>query len=377
MRHGIRIGLIGLVMSLQATAMDQVVFRDGDAHRAESGRVLVEAQDGGLLFESREHRIWTIQPDQLIQRSSDEEPFAYLERAELASALLQELGAEFQIHHTANYVICYNTSAAYAKWCGALYERLYRAWFTFWKNEGLELTEPEPLVVLVFRDRTSYTAYARPELGDAAGAVIGYYSLASNRITTYDLTGLETLRPRSRSHSLRRINQILQQPEAERMVATVIHEATHQLAFNSGLQVRFADNPLWVTEGLAIYFEAPDLSSNRGWRKIGALHPARMRTLRKTLPNRPQDSLLTLIANDERFRDTARAEQAYAEAWALCYFLIRQNGDAFNTYLRRLGEKPPLGQDSPEERIEAFEQAFGKPWQAIDAELLNALPHWR
>ena len=32
----------------------------------------------------------------------------------------------------------------------------------------------------------------------------------------------------------------------ERTVATIIHEATHQLAFNSGLQVRFADNPLVV-----------------------------------------------------------------------------------------------------------------------------------
>ena len=40
-------------------------------------------------------------------------------------------------------------------------------------------------------------------------------------------------------------------PDWERNVATIIHEATHQLAYNSGMQRRYADNPMWVSEGLA------------------------------------------------------------------------------------------------------------------------------
>ena len=50
------------------------------------------------------------------------------------------------------------------------------------------------------------------------------------------------------------------------VTVTVIHEATHQIAFNCGLHTRYADNPLWLTEGMALYFETPDLRSRSGWR---------------------------------------------------------------------------------------------------------------
>ena len=68
------------------------------------------------------------------------------------------------------------------------------------------------------------------------------------------------------------INQVLSQPAAERTVATIVHEATHQLAYNTGLQTRYAGNPMWVSEGIAVYFETPDLDSARGWRYIGAIN---------------------------------------------------------------------------------------------------------
>jgi hypothetical protein len=102
-----------------------------------------------------------------------------------------------------------------------------------------------------------------------------------------------------------------------------------------------------------------------------------MRVLQRTLATRPHDTLHSLLISDEAFRDTARADQAYAEAWALCYFLIRQEREGFATYVRQLGEKQPLGQDSAEERLRAFETAFGKSWQAVNAELLRAIPEWR
>ncbi len=234
------------------------------------------------------------------------------------------------------------------------------------------------LVALVFADRTQYAAYGQSELGQAAGAVVGYYSLATNRISTFDMTGTEPLRQTgSRLGMTKRMNQILSQPGASKTIATVIHEATHQLAFNSGLQRRFADNPLWLSEGLAIYFETPDVTSSRGWRKIGGLHEVRLRTMRQYLPSRPQDSLFTLLTDDNRFRDTQHAEVAYAEAWALVYYLLRQRSDEFGHYLRNVANKPVLGQDTAEERLQDFSQAFGQDWRELDADLLRALPTWR
>ena len=37
---------------------------------------------------------------------------------------------------------------------------------------------------------------------------------------------------------------------------TIIHEATHQTAYNVGVHARFADQPRWLVEGLAMMFEA-------------------------------------------------------------------------------------------------------------------------
>ena len=42
---------------------------------------------------------------------------------------------------------------------------------------------------------------------------------------------------------------------------TIIHEATHQTAYNVGVHARFAEQPRWVVEGLAMMFEAPGVWS--------------------------------------------------------------------------------------------------------------------
>jgi hypothetical protein len=196
--------------------------------------------------------------------------------------LLGELPSGFDIHTTNHYLICYNTSREYAAWCGALFERLYKAFTNSWTRRGLKLHESEfPLVAIIFNTRESYTNYSRAELGKSAESIVGYYSLRSNRVTMYDLTGIESLRGAGdRRGSSAQINLVLSRPEAEQVVATIIHEATHQIAFNSGLQTRFADIPLWVSEGIAVYFETPDLQSSKGWRNVGAVKTSRLERFR-------------------------------------------------------------------------------------------------
>ena len=60
------------------------------------------------------------------------------------------------------------------------------------------------------------------------------------------------------------------QPEALRTVSTIVHEATHQIAFNCGLHTRLSDCPRWFSEGIAMYFETPDLRSAKGWNRASA-----------------------------------------------------------------------------------------------------------
>ncbi len=63
--------------------------------------------------------------------------------------------------------------------------------------------------------------------------VLGYYSSRSNRITLYDVGG--TAAGSAAWHQ---------------NADTIIHEATHQTAYNTGVHRRFAQTPKWVVEGL-------------------------------------------------------------------------------------------------------------------------------
>ena len=273
---------------------------------------------------------------------------------------MAELPHGFANLSTAHYVICYNTSREYAQWCGSLFETLYKAFENFWRRQGFELSEPEfPLVAVVFADRQSYSAYSAADLGTAAASIIGYYSPSTNRMTMYDMTGTSLVKSRKRPGGVAaEINQILAHPEGERTTATIVHEATHQIAFNCGLHSRFSDVPRWFSEGIAMYFETLDLRHSRRRR-----HRQHQSGAAGRLPYLPQAApgrfLQTLLADNSRFNDVQKTVDSYAEAWTLTYFLIRQHPKQYVEYLKILAAKKVMMWDTPEQRLHDFIRAFG------------------
>lgn len=365
--------LAALALPRSADALERVTLRRDGREIEIAGRLLLTAEDGGLLVQTPDGTLWTVEPADLVRHASDDAPFAPLSAEEMSAKMLGELPPGFKaLPPTAHYQIFYNTSRPYADWCAALFEQLYRAFTNYWTQRGFELSEPEfPLTAVVFADRRSYREFSRPELGEAADAIIAYYSLASNRMVLYDLTGLEALgMPDSRKTSAQ-IKRILAQPGAAHAVSTIVHEATHQIAFNCGLHVRYSDCPLWFTEGIAVYFETPNLSSDRGWRNIGAINRPRLEQFQRYLRTRPADSLEKLIASDERLRDTKQGLDAYAEAWALTYFLLRQYPQQYVKYLEGLSRKKPMVWDTPEARLAEFRQAFGDDLARLDQDFIR------
>ncbi len=307
------------------------------------GEILVEAQDGGMMLLGDDGRIWTIQPDQISSRNADEQPLRPIDADEMDRRMLEEMPKGFSVYRTSHYVIVHNTNEAYVREVGTLFEKLYRGFFSYWKNQRWELPEPRfPLVALVFADRNTFLRHGTAEVGETAKSVIGYYHLASNRMTTYNV------------------------PNLERNIATIIHEATHQLAYNCNMQTRFADNPMWVSEGLATFFESPELNNPSGWRSIGRVNQVNLARWRKYLPNRPQESLLTLLSDDTRYRSAATATSAYAEGWALTYFLIKTRRKEYVQYLQMLSEGKPLVEKTRRERVQMFEEAFDTTLAEID-----------
>jgi len=353
--------LLTLLGPLAASAVEHVSFRRDGAPVSVSGQLVVEAADGGLMLIDEQGKLWTIQKNEQISRRKDEQPLRRLEAKELGEAVLKELPPGFRVHTTAHYVICYNTSTAYAEWCGGLFERLHRAFTNFWTRKGLDVKDPPgPMVALVFADKASYRRYAVNELGDAVDSIIAYYNLNTNRIVMYDLTGVQADRAAApRRGNAAEINASLARPEAANLVATIVHEATHQIAYNCGVQTRLADVPVWLSEGIAMYFETPDLSGSRTWRGVGAINRNRLDQFRRYSRTRPADSLHKLLSTDDRLQQPEGVLDAYAESWALTYYLIRQRPKDFVAYMKALAAKSPGLKETPEERIQLFEQHFG------------------
>ena len=353
-----------------AAALDHVRFEQGGRETTVSGKVLVTAQDGGLLLLATDGVLWIVQPNDLIQHTADDSPFVPLTADEMSRRVLGELPRGFEVHRTAHYLIFHNTSRDYATWCGSLFERLYMAFTNFWARRGFELQSPEfPLVAILFADKAAYSEFAKAELGEGVQAIIGYFSLRTNRITMFDLTGMVSANRGGRGGSAAQINRILSHPDSERNVATIVHEATHQIAFNCGLHTRYSDCPLWFSEGIALYFETPDLTSAKGWSTIGSVNRPRLQRFQEYASRRPPDSLLSLVRDDVRLRDTKNGLDAYAEAWALTYFLLKQQPKQYLAYLKTLSAKKPMEWDDPETRLHEFQQAFGSDLRKLDAEM--------
>ncbi len=356
------------------SAVDTVKFRTKESADPQtiSGKLLVTARDGGLMLRTADGTIWNVPPDELIEHTADDTSFTPLAANELRKQLLKEYRS-FDVVTTNHYIICYNTSKAYAQWCGSLYERLYAGFHQYWKNRGIKLTEPDgPMLAMVFSTPEAYAHYSEPEIGKAAGQIIGYYSFKTNRVAMYDLTGMEKLRrPGDKRSSPQEITQILARPDAESMVATIVHEATHQIAYNCGMHERFADIPLWVAEGLAEFFETPDLRSATGWKSAGGVNTMRLDRFRDYLPKRGAGSLQSLLVDDKRMREPRQALDAYAEAWAFNYFLLKRHGKQYNEYLQMLATKKAWFFGDAESRLKEFRTYFGDDLKELDDEFVR------
>jgi hypothetical protein len=110
---------------------------------------------------------------------------------------------------------------------------------------------------------------------------------------------------------------------------------------------------------MAVYFEAPDLTSTRGWQGIGRINYPRLEAFQRNVPNWQKGSLERLISDSQRFRDPRTALDAYADAWALNYYLIKYEPKAYTAYLKMLAEKRPLIDDEPQKRVAEFREHFG------------------
>ncbi len=362
-------GLLTAVLTFGAHADEIKIERSGKSIDL-AGTILVEAQDESLLFEANDGQLWIIKPTEVQTKLKTVDPAKPATHDQLGLNLLEELPTNFRILKKKRYVIAYQTELAYAKWIAGLYEsRLYPAFEKFWDRKKVELTDNKyPLVVIIFANRPEYERYATRELGQPPGNTVAYYNLMTNRVAMFDLTAEQLV---AGEVDDRKIDEILADPRAIPMVATIIHEATHQLIFNRGMQQRLADTPLWLNEGLALYFEAPDLRSKRGWRTPGRINHPRLDLFLSNLATRPDNAIIRMISDDTQFQTSDTGLAAYADAWAFNYFLLKRKPKEFAAYLKHMATHEPQAKVTPQERLADFTKYFGDDLDSLERDFIK------
>jgi hypothetical protein len=138
-------------------------------------------------------------------------------------------------------------------------------------------------------------------------------------------------------------------------IRRAVHEAAHQLAFNSGLQARGVMYPLWVSEGLATNFEC-DTTAGIG---VGRDNPPRRRQLLRACDAgrlMDLDEFVTMVQIPVGGR--ASPNDLYAQAWGMFNFLFRNHRSELRSYLGTLA-RAEQGSRDPEVMEAEFAGAFG------------------
>lgn len=291
--------------------------------------------------------------------------FQPLPSADVRDRLLRAFGSDFQVTSTLHYLVCH-PKGAFGSQYADLFEGHYRLLAQYLSVRGITFDEPEfPLCAVVFPDRAAFLSFATREGMKAGPGLVGLYSQYTNRIMLYDQVAQQALD----WGNLAGDNAVFHN------VSTILHEATHQVAFNTGLHRRLADTPQWVIEGLGTYFEVPSAARSRDASAL--VNRMRLADFREFLKWRHKPgSLESLLTDDRRFQGTWVLD-AYGQAWALTYFLIQTRPQQYADYLKQLAAREPFVRYKPSDRLADFTTAFGTDLPMLEAHLLRymqALP---
>lgn len=273
--------------------------------------------------------------------------FRSLSIAEMRGQLQREFGRRFDVTGTGHFLVVHPAGRR-DRWAQR-FEDLYRDLRHYFVARGWVWREPEfPLVAIAFPTRSEFLSYARSQGAPIGSGVLGYYSNRSNRILLYDVTA-ENLAADGRLNA-----------------EVIIHEATHQIAFNTGLHNRLPGPPLWVAEGLAMLFEAPGVHDAGSHQQLAArINADRLAYFRQAY-REPEPIAEPLVLSDASFK--VHPLKAYAGAWVLSFYLSERQPRA---YVRYLAATASFATQAPTaaERRRVFQEHFGSDFSMLDARI--------
>lgn len=269
-----------------------------------------------------------------------------------------------------------------------LLETVYRTFLLYFTARGADVEVPRSrLMVVLFNKEEDYKNYSQsldPWLVGTAGFydpirnVSFFYEHSSDplykllRESADRYNAMLGRRSDPRAKQFGRLYNLLVEIYREDLDLMVVsHEATHQLAANTGLFPRRVRVPSWAHEGLAAFFETPKQAT---WSGIGAVNDERIGWYRALAENDREHSNIDFIVGDQIFKYAATSAStlhAYGQAWALTHFLMEHRFEELIRYYQLLGELPPDLTLAPEMHNALFDRVF----DAKDRDLLDQ--EWR
>lgn len=291
----------------------------------------------------------------------------------------RELGKSFEVAGTRHYLVFAHDgrkAKAYAEW----FEDVYKTFHLYFSVRGVAVSEPEfPLVAIVFPDQPAFAKYAQQEKVKVSSQLQGYYLTTSNRVALFErgtrTTTLATPASLVDPHAAPLANTGIWgaiMPKSDQdLYDTIVHEGTHQVAFNTGLHSRLGADPKWVVEGLATVFEAPGIRNSGAQYGVATrINRERYQWFGNYLKNRrPPNSLEEFISNDDDFGKNTL--DAYSQAWALSFFLIETRPQKYSQYLTKIAKRSPFEEYDADQKLADFQAVFGKDTRLLEAEFLR------
>ncbi len=242
-------------------------------------------------------------------------------------------------------------------------ERVIKAYYLTFAALGFDLPAPTHRLPSAWLARKSdYLAYLHAESAEAFLNTRGFHHPTRGLVVAYDCrsdpgrvaarVAIEARRGQRETASTEGLDRQLDREEIrmdldrrEIDLAVAAHETAHQLVKASRLAPGPEAFPHWLSEGLAMQFEAMEAGR---WAGLGPPSSLRLADYARI----SQSTRLIPILRDAGFGQGYR-QDAYAKAWALTYYLRIENPQALVAYLDALRVPRP-----PENDANRHEQAF-------------------
>lgn len=401
-----------------SAAQPMVELHVGD--NAIEGRI-VERGRGWCALYDREGRMHTVNLNQVTRFKKVSSSFAPHSFKTLRTMLLKEFGSSSEVSTTRHYVVC--APKGRANTYSDIFEKTWRRFHMYFAVRGFEMNDPEfPMIAVVLKDRKSFIDYARKEKANVDANILGYYWSTHNRVIMFEdqksqaavfdqrsateerllatslhgsgiggpfgerthladdawhwafdgLGSVSTFRSSNTAHSSNTVDEIASRAGINSdLRETMIHEATHQLAYNLGLHNRTGRNPKWVVEGLATIFETPGMEKHASDRDVRKrMNPGWHYGFKKFVKNGRKEGFLETFIRDDKFFDSDMSN-AYAQAWALSFWLIETRPRKYAAFLQKMASAEVTRQLTAQSRVKLFKEFFGDNLLLLDAEMLR------